>query len=68
MIKNRWEREGIEVAQLYIRDEFELVTSPGKSLKEFQRVTLQRNESKYVKFETVYNTISFWNKQMKLVV
>jgi beta-glucosidase len=68
MIKNRGEREGTEDAQLYIRDEFGSVTTPIKSLKGFQRLTLQPDESKYVKFEIGFDALSLWNKQMKRVV
>jgi beta-glucosidase len=43
IIKNRGEREGTEIAHFYICDELGSATPPVKSLKRFQRVTLQQN-------------------------
>ncbi len=41
---------------------------PVKQLKGFQRVSLQKNESKTVEFKLDRNAMSYWNKENNFVV
>jgi beta-glucosidase len=67
-IKNTGKVEGTEVVQLYIRDEISSVTTPVKSLKGFNRITLKPDESGTVSFELGPEQLSLWNREMKRVV
>lgn len=67
-IKNTGKVEGTEVVQLYMRDVISSVTTPVKSLKGFQRITLKPGESGVVKFKIDNNELKLWNRQMKHVV
>jgi len=67
-IKNTGKVEGTEVVQLYLRDVIASVTTPVKSLKGFQRITLKPGESGTVKFKIDNKELTLWNRQMKQVV
>ncbi|MEW6207791.1 MAG: glycoside hydrolase family 3 N-terminal domain-containing protein [Acidobacteriota bacterium] len=67
-VKNTGERDGEEVAQLYIRDTHSSVTTPVKTLKGFQRIFLKRGETKRVTFTLTADELSIWNREMKRVV
>jgi len=67
-IKNTGKVEGTEVVQLYLRDAISSVTTPVKSLKGFQRITLKPGESGTVKFRIDNKELMLWNRQMKHVV
>jgi len=67
-IKNTGKVEGSEVVQLYLRDVIASVTTPVKSLKGFQRITLKPGESGTVKFKIDNKELMLWNRQMKQVV
>jgi len=67
-IKNTGKVEGTEVVQLYLRDVISSVTTPVKSLKGFQRITLKPGESGTVKFRIDNKELTLWNRQMKQVV
>ncbi|MGQ4274724.1 glycoside hydrolase family 3 N-terminal domain-containing protein [Terrihabitans sp. B22-R8] len=47
-LRNEGEREGSEIAQLYVRDELASQTRPGSQLKAFERVTLKPGEERRV--------------------
>jgi beta-glucosidase len=49
-ITNTGMRDGVEIAQLYIRDKVASITRPVKELKDFARVPLRSGESKTVSF------------------
>ena len=49
-LTNTSDREGVEIAQLYIRDCVSAVTRPVKELRGFQRVALAAGESKTLQF------------------
>lgn len=67
-ITNTGDREGAEVAQLYIRDVVSSVTTPLKALRGFSRVDLAPGETKTVHFTLGPDQLSLWNRQMKRVV
>lgn len=67
-VKNTGSVEGSEIVQLYVRDEVGSVTTPVKSLKGFNRVTLQPGEVKEVSFEVGSEALWLWNRDMKRVV
>jgi beta-glucosidase len=67
-IINTGKTEGTEVVQLYIRDVLASVTTPVKSLKGFQRITLKPGESGIVNFIIGADHLSLWNRDMKKVV
>jgi beta-glucosidase len=67
-IQNVGDREGDEVAQLYIRDVVSSVTRPVKELKGFKRITLEPNEKRTMEFTLGPEELSFTNKEMNCVV
>jgi len=67
-LKNTGSMYGTEVVQLYINDEISSVTTPIKSLKEFQKISLEKGEKKTVKFKLTKDHLSLWNREMKRVV
>ncbi len=67
-VKNIGGRDGIAVAQLYIRQRGTSVARPVRELKGFQRILLRAGESRRVEFTLSKNELSFWNVNMKEVV
>jgi beta-glucosidase len=67
-VKNTGNVEGTEVVQLYVRDVVGSVTTPVKSLKGFDRVSLQPGETKEVTFTVGPEALWLWNREMKRVV
>ncbi len=67
-LKNTGEREGTEVAQLYVQDLVGSVVRPVKELKGFQRVTLAPGETRTVTFDLPVAELAFWNIDMENVV
>jgi beta-glucosidase len=67
-VKNTGDRDGEEVAQLYIRDIASSVTTPVKTLKGFQRLMLAKGEIRRLTFELTADELSIWNREMKRVV
>ena len=59
VIRNRGERAGTEVVQLYVRDLVGSVTRPVKELKGFQRVTLPPGEEQTVRFAVPVRDLAF---------
>ena len=64
-IKNTGSREGDEIAQLYIRDNFSSVTRPVKELKDFKRINLKPGEQKTVAFDITSDKLAFYDADMK---
>jgi beta-glucosidase len=60
-VKNTGERAGSDVAQLYTHQEHSVVVQPIKSLRAFQRVTLQPGETQQVKFLLLASQLAYWN-------
>ncbi|MBD3190278.1 MAG: glycosyl hydrolase [Candidatus Heimdallarchaeota archaeon] len=64
-ITNIGERAGGEVIQLYIQDDASTIERPLKELRGFEKIFLEPNESKIVKFNILNNDLAFYdvNKQ-----
>ena len=67
-VTNTGSREGVEIAQLYIRDLVSEVTRPVKELKGFQRVALKAGESKRISFTLTPEHLRYYNLAMERVV
>lgn len=67
-ITNTGERDGVEIAQLYIRDKVASVARPVKELKDFARVALKAGESKEVTFNITADKLRFLDIDLKPVV
>ncbi len=64
---NTGDRAGSEVVQLYIRDLVGSVTRPVKELKGFEKIYLQPNESRTVRFTIAPEMLKFYNADLKFV-
>lgn len=67
-VTNTGEREGVEVVQLYLRDEVASVTRPVKELRRFERVALAPGETKTVTFTLGPDDLSFLDVHLEPVV
>lgn len=67
-LKNTGAKDGDEVAQLYLKDEFASTVQPVQQLKNFQRVNLKKGEEKKIVFHLDENDLSFLNQEMQWVV
>ncbi|MCK9158987.1 MAG: glycoside hydrolase family 3 C-terminal domain-containing protein [Bacteroidaceae bacterium] len=67
-VTNTGERDGDEIVQLYIRDEYSSVTRPVKELKDFARIALKSGESKLVNFVVTPDKLGFYDKKMNWIV
>ena len=66
-VKNTGNYDGEEVVQLYIRDMVASITRPVKELKAFQKIFLQKGESREVKFSLSINDLKFYNQDGKQI-
>lgn len=64
-IKNTSSVDGVEVAQLYIRDLVGSIARPVKELKGFQRVALKAGESKIIEFTLTTDDLAFFGRDMQ---
>ncbi len=64
-IKNTGPYDGHEIVQLYIKDKVGSVTRPVKALKGFQKVFLQKNETKAITFSISTEELAFFTRDMK---
>ena len=67
-VKNTGARAGDEVAQLYTRDMVSSVTTYEKSLRGFERISLEPGEKKTVTFTLTPADLALWNREMRFVV
>ncbi|MFW5947235.1 MAG: fibronectin type III-like domain-contianing protein, partial [Gemmatimonadota bacterium] len=67
-VTNTGDRAGDEVVQLYIRDEVSAVTRPVLELRGFERVTLERGESRTVRLELGPDELAYTGPDMHRVV
>jgi beta-glucosidase len=67
-LQNTGTRDGVEIAQLYLRDEVSSVTRPVMELRGFQRVALQAGESRTITFELTPDALAFYNRDLKRVI
>jgi len=67
-VRNVGQRDGVEVAQLYIRLRGTSVARPVRELKGFQRVTLTAGESRSIRFTLGKDELAFWNAEPDWVI
>jgi len=67
-VRNVGDRDGVEVAQLYIGQRGTSVAQPVRELKGFARVALRAGEARRVEFTLGKKELAFWNADMKEVV
>jgi beta-glucosidase len=65
---SRAQREGDEVAQLYIHQRLSTVTQPVMALRGFQRVSLKPGEKTTVEFKLTPQDLSIYDENMRRVV
>lgn len=64
-IDNTGKRDGVSIAQMYIRDCVSSVARPVKELKGFRRVALRAGESRTVSFHIAPDALAFYDIDMK---
>lgn len=64
-VSNVGDRDGVTVAQLYMRDMVASTTRPVRELKGFERLFLKKGESRFVKFVLTPDDMSFCRKDME---
>ncbi len=67
-VTNTGDREGDEVAQLYVREDVSSVETPDRSLKGFSRIHLKPGETQTVTFRVPQSQLAIWNAEHKWVV
>ncbi|MCD8541043.1 MAG: glycoside hydrolase family 3 C-terminal domain-containing protein, partial [Leadbetterella sp.] len=67
LLKNTGKREGVEVVQLYLRDEVASVVQPQKQLKQFQSVKLKAGEERLITFRVSADDLRIINREMQAV-
>lgn len=67
-VTNTGARAGVEVVQLYVRDEVASVTRPVRALAGFRRVSLESGEAKTVEFTLGPQQLGFYDAAMRWVV
>ena len=67
-VTNTGKREGDEVVQMYVRDDYASVGRYLKMLKGFERVTLKPGETKTVTFNLGFDELNVLNQDLKKVV
>lgn len=68
VVKNTGKRDGDEIVQLYVRDEFASVTRPVRELKAFRKVHIAAGASERVSFAVPVSSLAFTNIDMKHTV
>jgi beta-glucosidase len=66
-VTNTGEREGDEVAQLYLRQDTSSVETPERSLKGFSRIHLKPLETRTVTFDVPQSELAIWNAEGKWI-
>ena len=67
-VTNTGDREGEEVAQLYLRQDVSSVETPDRSLKGFSRIRLKPQETKTVTFRIPQEQLAVWTAEGKWAV
>ncbi len=67
-VTNTGDKEGDEVAQLYVREDVSSVETPDRSLKGFSRIHLKPHETTTVTFRVPQDQLAIWNQEGKWVV
>ncbi|MGB9232125.1 MAG: glycoside hydrolase family 3 N-terminal domain-containing protein [Terracidiphilus sp.] len=64
-VTNVGDREGEEVAQVYVRQDFGTVETPDRSLEGFSRIALKPQETKNVVFQIPQSQLAVWDAEEK---
>ena len=67
-VSNTGNRDGTEIVQLYIRDDYSSATRPVKELKDYKRVFIKKGETKQVVFNLPVSALAFYDLDMNYVV
>jgi len=67
-VTNTGRRRGTEIVQCYVRIRGASVEQPVRSLRGFQRLTLDPGESKSIDFPLGFDELSFFNAQSRRVI
>jgi len=67
-VANTGEREGDEVAQLYVQDPVASIARPVKELKRFRRISLKPGEKKTIVFTLTAEDLAFFDASMRRIV
>ena len=67
-VTNDGDRQGDEVAQLYLRQDVGSVETPDRSLKGFSRIVLNPKETKNVTFRVPQGQLAVWDTENKWTV
>ncbi len=67
-LKNGGKRAGMEVVQLYVRDETASVTRPVRELKAFKRVMLEAGKQETVTLSVPVQELGFYGEDLKYIV
>lgn len=67
-VKNTGDRDGEEVIQLYLKDDFASFVQPVKQLRNFRRVYLKKGETQQITFRISENDLSIVDKDLKRIV
>jgi beta-glucosidase len=59
-VTNTGDREGDEVVQLYMTDDYASIVRPARELKGFRRITLKPGERRTVEFPLTFEELKFW--------
>jgi beta-glucosidase len=66
-VTNTGDYDGEEVVQLYIRDMVASISRPVKELKGFQKILINKGESKEISFTIGVEELKFYNNDLKYV-
>ncbi len=64
-IKNTGQRDGAEVAQLYVSDKTQTIERPLKELKHFKKEFIKAGETKKIEFTISYKDLCYWDVSKK---
>ncbi len=67
-VKNAGDFDGEEIVQLYIHDKIASVTRPLKELKRFEKVLINKGQTKTVKFSLSSEDLAFYNVNQEKVI
>jgi beta-glucosidase len=63
-VTNKGKYDGVDVAQLYVRDVVAETTRPVRELKGFERFSLKAGESKVITFEVPTSDLAYCHQDM----
>ena len=66
-VENTGSREGDEIVQMYITDDYAMMTRPVKELRGFRRIHLKPGERQTVSFKIDKEQLSYYDKDNKWI-